>query len=113
MIFCKIGPNMKDVIIQAIQCDETCPEDCTKDKWVYGTNKTGFTKDAQLVLKCSSLPKFTSSVQECIENFDVTLHPNIGLLPEKCGKQSTGKLNSVTHIMNLKQECFLPLNYIK
>ena len=96
LLLCKIGPNKKHGIIQAINCDKTCPEDCTNDKWVYGTNKTKLRKDSQLALSCSTFPKITSDVQECIEDFDVMLHPNIRLLPEKCGKQSTGKNNSVT-----------------
>ena len=105
MVICKIGRNLKDIVIQAIECDETCPEDCSEDQWeLYGATQLGatlwsklnFTNDVKLVLNCSRVPHITSTVQECMDDFDVTLHPNIGLLPKKCGKQSTGKKNSVT-----------------
>ena len=52
-----------------------------------------------MVFNCSTKPRITQSVKECLIDFDVNKHPNRRLLPKnKCGKQVvTGENNSVTY----------------
>ena len=82
-------------MIQASKCNETCPEDCSKDKWVYKTKHHGIEKHVKFALNCTSYPRWTETVRKCMEDFDISRHPNIGLLPKGCGKQSTGRHNTV------------------
>ena len=76
------------------QLNCTCPEDCLRSHWVYKNELVKY-----MVFNCSTKPRITQSVKECLIDFDVNKHPNRRLLPKnKCGKQVvTGENNSVTY----------------
>ena len=88
---------MNDVKIKSVNCSETCPEDCEGENvWTLVQNdKNGLVKAGNINLSCSREPNVTKTVKECMEDFDVSKHPNMHLLPEECGKQSTGALSTV------------------
>ena len=88
---------MNEGKIISVNCTETCPEDCVgENTWTYFENdKSILVKDGSINLSCSRKPNVTKTVKECMDDFDVSKHPNVHLLPQECGKQSTGALSTV------------------
>jgi hypothetical protein len=88
---------MNDVKIKSVNCTETCPEDCEGENvWtLLESNNSPLVKAGNIKLSCSRKPSVTKTVKECMEDFDVSNHPNMHLLPDECGKQSTGRLSTV------------------
>ena len=77
-------------------CTETCPEDCASGKWLQLGGRVGAKKHLHIKLTCSRVPQITHTVEQCMEDFDMSKHPNFHLLPKACGKQSTGVLSTVS-----------------
>ena len=83
-------------MVQSINCTNTCPEDCENGTWSITENEADEElKSIKIDLRCSKIPNVTDTVEECMKDFDVSKHPNVFLLPEECGKQSTGALSTV------------------
>ena len=91
----QVGSTIDVEKVQSINCTKTCPEDCATYTWSLKADKDDQT-NVKIDLSCSKIPKVTKTVEECMEDFDVSKHPNMFLLPEECGKQSTGALSTVS-----------------
>ena len=86
-----------------------CPEDCANETWSLVKAETKEHTNIEIHLSCSRIPSVTETVEECMEDFDYSRHPNMRLLPKKCGYQSTGAYSTVKRLTVVFSEAFLKI----
>ena len=97
----QLGTNLEDPQLAVSNCNKTCPEDCSNDEFSVNltkssSNRIGNNNISLATFGCSTFPTFDETIETCMEHFDYKQHINSYLLPDDCGKQTTGWKNSVT-----------------